>query len=387
MANISCLCKLIIGVLNEKLGLDFMALTKAPDSEDFFADTRMSFGDHIEDLRSHLINAFKGFFVAFIFSFLIGKYVVDFITLPVKSELKKFYERRVSSLREELDKGTDSTLIALNKPTEFTGLIFSRAQLEALFKGDPSQAISEIKPPADLSEEKLKNETVTLWVSHKEPLKESALMGESQRKIGDFDAMSTLSVQEAFMVYFKVCIVCGIVIGSPWLFFQAWSFVAVGLYPHEKKLVHVYLPFSVVLFLSGVFICEFFVIPKAIEALLWFNEWLGLKPDLRLNEWLSFAIFMPVVFGLSFQTPLVMIFTERLGIINVEMFQKNRKYAWFFMAIFAAVATPSTDAFSMLFLWIPMSLLYELGIFMCKISPSRPDYGIDVPEPDEMVGV
>lgn len=364
-----------------------MALTKAPDPEDFFADTRMSFGDHIEDLRSHLIKAFLGFFIAFLFSFLIGKYVVDFITLPVKSELKKFYERRVSSLREELDKGTNSTLVELNKPTEFTGLIFSRAQLEALFKGAPSQEITEIKPPADLSEEKLKNETVTLWVSHLEPLKESALMGESQRKIGDFDAMSTLSVQEAFMVYFKVCMVSGIVIGSPWLFFQAWSFVAVGLYPHEKKLVHVYLPFSVVLFLSGVFICEFFVIPKAIEALLWFNEWLGLKPDLRLNEWLSFAIFMPVVFGLSFQTPLVMIFTERLGIINVEIFQKNRQYAWLGMAIFAAVATPSTDVFSMLFLWIPMSLLYELGIFMCKISPSRPDYGIDVPDPDEMVGV
>jgi len=73
--------------------------------------------------------------------------------------------------------------------------------------------------------------------------------------------------------------------------------------------------------------------------------------------------------------------------MNVETFQKNRKYAWFAMAIFAAVATPSTDAFSMLFLWIPMSLLYELGIFMCKVSPSRPDYGIDVPDPDEMVGV
>ncbi len=364
-----------------------MALTKAPDPEDFFADTRMSFGDHIEDLRSHLIKAFLGFFIAFVFSFFIGKFVVDFITLPVTSELKKFYERRVSSLREELDKGTNSNLVKLNKPTEFTGLLFSRAQLEALLKGDPSEEISEIKPPSDLSEEKLKKETVILWVSHLEPLKESALMGESQRKIGDFDAMSTLSVQEAFMVYFKVCMVSGIVIGSPWLFFQAWSFVAVGLYPHEKKLVHVYLPFSVVLFLSGVFICEFFVIPKAIEALLWFNEWLGFKPDLRLNEWLSFAIFMPVVFGLSFQTPLVMIFTERLGVMNVEMFQKNRLYAWFGMAVFAAVATPSTDAFSLLFLWIPMGLLYELGIFMCKISPSRPDYGIDVPEPDEMVGV
>ena len=63
-----------------------MALTKAPDPEDFFADTRMSFGDHIEDLRSHLLNAFKGFFIAFFISFFIGKFVVDFIlNLQLKS--------------------------------------------------------------------------------------------------------------------------------------------------------------------------------------------------------------------------------------------------------------------------------------------------------------
>src|SRR3712207_7922197 len=57
-----------------------------------------------------------------------------------------------------------------------------------------------------------------------------------------------------------------------------------SLYPHEKRLVHVYLPVSLALFLGGVVLCEVYVIPKAISALLWFNEWLGLKPDLRLNR-------------------------------------------------------------------------------------------------------
>ena len=103
-------------------------------------------------------------------------------------------------------------------------------------------------------------------------------------------------------------------------------FVAAGLYPPEKRLVHVYLPVSLGLFLAGVLICEFFVIPKAIEALLWFNEWLGFKPDLRLNEWLSFAIFMPLIFGLSFQTPLVMVFLNKLGIVGVETFRGKRKH-------------------------------------------------------------
>ena len=58
------------------------------------------------------------------------------------------------------------------------------------------------------------------------------------------DTPTTLNVQEAFMVWFKVCLVCGFVIGSPWIFYQIWAFVAAGLYPHEKRLVHVYLPVS-----------------------------------------------------------------------------------------------------------------------------------------------
>src|SRR5262249_44599283 len=72
--------------------------------------------------------------------------------------------------------------------------------------------------------------------------------------------LSTLSVQEAFMVYFKVCILCGLVLSSPWVFYQIWSFVAAGLYPHDKRLVNVYLPVSLGLFLVGVFTCEIFVI-------------------------------------------------------------------------------------------------------------------------------
>ena len=120
---------------------------------------------------------------------------------------------------------------------------------------------------------------------------------------------------------------------------------------------------------------------------MWFNEWLGFKPDLRLNEWLSFAIFMPLIFGLSFQTPLVMVFLNKLGIVGVETFQGKRKLAWFGMAVFAAVATPSTDALSMLFLWVPMSLLFELGIILIRMSPNEPGLGDDPLGPNDLVEV
>ena len=189
------------------------------------------------------------------------------------------------------------------------------------------------------------------------------------------------------MVWFKVCLMTGLVIGSPWIFWQVWSFVAAGLYPHEKRLVHLYLPLSLGLFLAGVAICELFVIPKAIEALLWFNEWMGFKPDLRLNEWLGFAIFMPVIFGLSFQTPLVMLFLSKIGIVDANTFRNKRRVAWFLMAVFAAVITPSTDALSMLFLWVPMSLLFELGILLIKMQPQPPSLDSEEPESQELVEV
>jgi sec-independent protein translocase protein TatC len=96
---------------------------------------------------------------------------------------------------------------------------------------------------------------------------------------------------------------------------------------------------------------------------------------------------MPLVFGASFQTPLVMFFLERIGIMTIETYRAKRRMAWFLMAIFSAVITPSVDAVSMLFLWLPLGLLYELGIFMCWLSPRPPDLDIDVPDSEEMIEV
>ena len=81
---------------------------------------------------------------------------------------------------------------------------------------------------------------------------------------GRRDELSVLSVQEGMVVYFKVSLVCGLVLASPWVFWQIWSFVAAGLYPQEKRWVYVYGPFSLGLFLGGVILCEWIVIPAAV---------------------------------------------------------------------------------------------------------------------------
>jgi sec-independent protein translocase protein TatC len=113
---------------------------------------------------------------------------------------------------------------------------------------------------------------------------------------------------------------------------------------------------------------------------------MGLEPDVRFTEWLSFAILMPLVFGISFQLPLVMVFLERIGVFSREDYVKKWRMACFLIHVFAMVMVPSADMFSMEGLAIPMFGLYLLGIFLCRLNPSStPDSG--VPDPEEMVGV
>jgi hypothetical protein len=143
---------------------------------------------------------------------------------------------------------------------------------------------------------------------------------------------------------------------------------AAGLYPHEKHYVHKYLPMSLGLFLGGVLLCQFAVIPQSISALLWFNDWLGFTPDLRLSEWLGFAILMPLVFGISFQTPIVMLLLERIGIMSVEGYIRGWRIAVFLLAVMAMIITPTPDAYTMILMWLPLCGLYFLGIYLCKLS-------------------
>jgi sec-independent protein translocase protein TatC len=355
-------------------------------SEDLFADSRMSFGDHIEELRWHLFRALIGAGLIIILIFVLdgigyaletfgltpgwefgaGKPLMKFIAMPVERELKRVYDQRKQKfLPDTPDQQMDPSDLpqwrlwvepgaarkALGLPPgeaeagQFVPLDV-RYDPKAVVKGQIDKQIEIIRPPL----------------------------------------LSTLSVTEAFMIYIKVCLVAGIVVSSPWIFWQLWMFVAAGLYPNEKKYVYIYLPFSLGLFLAGVVLCEWIVIPAAVRYLLSFNEWMGLEPELRLSEWLSFALLTPLVFGIAFQTPLVMLFLHKLGIIEVDTFRKHRRMAILILAIVAALLAASPDAFSMLALAIPLWCLYELGILLCRYSP-KTVFDFDESESEEMIEV
>jgi sec-independent protein translocase protein TatC len=348
------------------------------DSEDLFKDTRMSFGDHIEDLRWHLIRAIAGTLIVLVGVFVLdtigwatntpigaGKPLMEFIAHPVENELMAFYNRRMQLIEKEAKAGKRPDLVE----QKLVMMSFDRNELR---RAAGLQVAEGAQPdPVELP-------------ARMRPIDLTPVIQVGVQAIRP-PLLSTLSVTEAFMVYIEVSLVLGIVVASPWIFWQLWSFVAAGLYPQEKRWVYVYGPFSLGLFIGGVILCEAIVIPAAVHYLLGFNEWMGLQPDLRLSEWLSFALLTPVVFGVAFQTPLVMLFLHKLGIVDVSVFVSHWRIAMFALAIVACLLAASPDAFSMLALYVPLAGLYWLGILLCRLSPQT--LFDEVPDQDEMVEV
>jgi sec-independent protein translocase protein TatC len=367
--------------------------------DDPFTETRMSFGDHIEELRAHLLRAIYGFIIAFFIACFIGQPVVEFITRPVEVALRKYwtiyYKNKAAQIEQEAKEGkfanqTISTMVELpidlfpalkdaKRPAEMPFDI-RRAFVDALVNDRGVQGQIDPQGPASSG-----------WV--RVPMRiTNPVERISREKILEQmyiapQGLSTLSAPEAFVVYFKVCAFVGLVLGGPWVLWQIWSFVAVGLYPQEKRYVYSYFPISVGLFLAGVIACEFFILPQAIEALLWFNSYLNMRPDFRLSEWLTFALLLPLVFGVCFQTPLVMLLLNRLGLVSVQTYRKGRRYAIFSLAVFATIILPTPDIWTMLSLTVTLCLFYEIGIWMCLWSPEKPLFAPSSEETNELVEV
>ena len=124
--------------------------------------------------------------------------------------------------------------------------------------------------------------------------------------------------------------------------------------------------------------------PVGIRYLLLFNEWLGVEPELRLHDWMGFAVMVPLIFGAAFQLPIIMLFLERIGIVPLTLYTKNRPIAYFILIAAGALLSAAPDALNMLLLAIPLCSLYEFGILLCRFTP-RPASEFDEPDPDEMV--
>lgn len=187
------------------------------------------------------------------------------------------------------------------------------------------------------------------------------------QSLGVPDRLMITSAGAGLDAYLQLSFYFGLILAAPWILVQIWLFISAGLYPNERKYVSRTLPFSLSLFILGGLFFLWFVAVPALKFLIWFDIWMGLEPMVTLTSHMSFMTDMILTFGLAFQLPLAVLILAKVGIADMDTFNKFRKHVVVAIAAFSAIFAPG-DPWSMILMAIPMWLLYELGVGLAYLS-------------------
>src|SRR5215468_9574149 len=189
-------------------------------------------------------------------------------------------------------------------------------------------------------------------------------------------------VTDAFFTKLKVAAVAGVFVASPIVFYQAWQFVAPGLYERERRVA---LPFSIAatfFFVAGAAFCYYLVFPVAFRFFLEEFTSVGISPQIRVSEYLTFTSRMLLAFGVTFELPVATFFLARVGLVTHRMMIGAARYAIVVIFIVAAVLTPGPDVASQLLMATPLLVLYGLSIGIAYLA-GRPAAGAQASEPED----
>ena len=169
------------------------------------------------------------------------------------------------------------------------------------------------------------------------------------------------------VVFTKVALISGVALAMPVLVYQLIGFIAQGLTRREKRYLYLILPGATLSFVAGIAFAYFVMLPMAIPFLKGF---LGdiVQPNWFVDKYISFITSLLFWVGLSFETPLLIFFLAKLGIVTPAVLSRNRKYAVLVIAVLSAVITPTPDPFNMILVMAPLILLYEIGILLAKLA-------------------
>jgi sec-independent protein translocase protein TatC len=184
--------------------------------------------------------------------------------------------------------------------------------------------------------------------------------------------MIATGVITPFMVPMKVAALVAFLVALPYVLYQAWAFIAPGLYEHEKRLALPIIVASTLLFLLGVAFCYYFVFGQVFAFIHGFAP-KSITPAPDIEAYFSFVITMFIAFGLTFEIPIVVIILIRSGVVSLEKLREARPYVIVGAFVVAAVVTPP-DVLSQFMLAVPMCLLYEAGLLFGRFIavPARP---------------
>jgi len=182
--------------------------------------------------------------------------------------------------------------------------------------------------------------------------------------------MIATGVVTPFMVPMKVTALAAFIVALPYVLYQAWAFVAPGLYEHEKKLALPLVVSSTALFLAGMAFCYYFVFGRVFAFIHDFAP-KSITPAPDIEAYFSFVITMFLAFGITFEIPIVQMVLVRMGLASVEKMQQARPYVIVGAFVISAIVTPP-DVLSQFMLAVPMCLLYEAGLLLSRFVGVRP---------------
>lgn len=161
-------------------------------------------------------------------------------------------------------------------------------------------------------------------------------------------------------LYITVGLYLGLVLALPFVLYQVWLFVAPGLYRHERSAVAWFIGSAMILFLCGTAFGYYIMLPTSLKFLLSIQG--PFTPMISINEYFDLSLIILIGLGLVFQLPILIFFLSLFGVVTPKFLWVNVRYAILIIAVVAAIATPTTDALTMLIFMAPMIVLYFVGI-------------------------
>jgi sec-independent protein translocase protein TatC len=208
--------------------------------------------------------------------------------------------------------------------------------------------------------------TIVAWIFI-DPLVEIVLLKPAR------DANASLQNLRPFgqlFLYVQVAIIVGIVASLPNIFYQLWKFIAPALRKHERRYILWIVTFSTLCFLAGIAFAYFVMLPLAMKFATQFGT-TEITNEFAIDEYMSIIISVMLAAGVVFELPMISFFLSKLGILTPKFMRKYRRHSIVIILILAAILTPGADPVSQVILAVPLVLLYEISIFISKISSKK----------------
>ena len=180
-----------------------------------------------------------------------------------------------------------------------------------------------------------------------------------------------LAPAEALWQNVKVAGLFALVLATPYAMWELWQFVVPGLHVQERRFVGPFVLVSSVAFYAGILFSFYFVLPFALNFLVSYGVNAGFIPQLSIAQYVGFALWFLLVFGLIFEVPLALTLMAKLGWVDAPVLKRYRKWAFLGAFVFAAILTPTPDPFNQCLMALPMYVFYEVGIISAGVFGKR----------------